>query len=70
MKHNEDNVLDISFITQELNRAELPDKAKRCLLSKNPRHNALQIIYNRYIFKPIKKQCKPIGKHRFKSLFN
>ena len=29
MKHNENNVLDISFITQELNRAELPDKAKK-----------------------------------------
>lgn len=36
MKHNENNVLDISFITQEFNRAEMLDKAKMCLLSKNP----------------------------------
>lgn len=49
MKHNEDNVLGISFITQELNRAELPDKAKTGLFSKNPRYNALQIIFKRCI---------------------
>ena len=29
MKHNENNVLGISFITHEFNRAELPDKAKK-----------------------------------------
>lgn len=54
MKHNENNVLGISFITQEFIRAEMLDKAKTSLLSKN-QSTMLCRLFTTVIFKLIKK---------------